>query len=167
MVSSNSDSDLNPETPIGQKSKFAQQARAALIPTMRGKLELTYGKIVTHYAPRMTPYLYNSPEHYEKRLNELTYTVISPMVKAFRVTRARVDATRTMMDRARVEVEIEDFLRNHIWSFKNQSKLGRQQLVQAFNVESYCAGVTLIREGEPNTNAMFIMEGECRINKKS
>lgn len=64
-------------------------------------------------------------------------------------------------------IKIDEFLRSAIHTYASQSKKGRQNVSSSFTWQEHCAGVTLIREGQPNTSAFLIMSGECKLLKKS
>jgi CRP-like cAMP-binding protein len=51
--------------------------------------------------------------------------------------------------------------------YRHQSKKNRLNLIKAFELKEYSAGVTLIQEGAPNSYALFVMQGELRLIKKS
>ena len=40
-------------------------------------------------------------------------------------------------------------------------------MVTSFELQEYCSGVTLIKEGESLNGAYFIVEGEIKLLKKS
>ena len=43
----------------------------------------------------------------------------------------------------------------------------RDQLVEAFDFKEFCQGVTLFKEGVPNTQAYLIIKGQVKLLKKS
>ena len=65
------------------------------------------------------------------------------------------------------EIKINEVLRANIPRYANSSKVARENVLKAFEIRDFCAGVTLFSEGEPNVHAYFIMSGEVRLLKRS
>ena len=62
---------------------------------------------------------------------------------------------------------IEGLMRDLIPNFVMSSRMHREVLIKAFKVAEFNAGVELFKEGQPNSMAYLVVEGEIRLNKKS
>ena len=102
----------------------------------------------------------------EEAHNQLNYTVTSPTCKVLKASNEDVKEFLIFQARDAEEKVIDHFLSSTIPNYDNSSKKARLNLVQAFELLDVASGVTILQEGERNTKAFLIMEGECRLTKK-
>lgn len=58
-------------------------------------------------------------------------------------------------------------MREFIPSYSLASRAHRKALITAFKCKEFCPGVELFKEGQPNSTAYLLIEGEIRLDKKS
>ena len=120
---------------------------------------------INHFNPNLTE-KYLTGEQREN-IDRLIYTVTSKSAKFLRQTKAQILQHKKDGDIAFKNAKIDEFLMKHIQTYHSQSKKGKQNLINSFEMQEFCAGVTLIKEGLPNKNAFIIMSGECKLVKKT
>ena len=122
------------------------------------------GKIITHVTSNFAHYL--KTEKLLEHLDELVYTVSSRNAKFFRLNTKGMITFKGLHDKMLEKVMVDAFLRTALPEYAHKSRKARENLVKSFEVQDFCQGVTLIKEGESMSTAFLIIEGEIKLLKK-
>ena len=133
--------------------------------TNKKTVELGCGQVVSHVNTDFAPYLISND--FISHLDDLKYTVTSKKAQLFRMPTNGLSDFNDLHEKVKQMALIDSFLKDTLPDYQYKSKKARNKMVTSFELQEYCAGVTLIKEGESLNGAYFIVEGEIKLLKKS
>ena len=106
------------------------------------------GKFLSHLIPEWCQLL--NDKFLAENTKNLHYTIDSTDARLFRIENAQLAKLQTTITKLKDEILIDGLVRELIPEYASSSKHWRNSLIKVFQKKEFCAGVDIIKEGQPN-----------------